>query len=65
VLAKVCSVRQTDFLKMPKFKIKPSKTKPQLQLHIFLFIVLSKIANGVCCCGWYELNSKAEVKKMI
>jgi len=25
--------------------------------------VLSKIANGVCCCGWYELNSKAEVKK--
>jgi len=32
-------------------------------LHIFLFIVLSKIANGVCCCGWYELNSKAEVKK--
>jgi len=35
-------------------------------LHIFLFIVLSKIANGVCCCGWYELNSKAEMqKKMI
>lgn len=66
LLTSACSKGATDLLSLPQCTSAQLQDKAYLELHYFLFIMVTKDANDLLCIGLYseEIKSPDNINEM-